>query len=136
MPFNRFDFILIWLCYSSKHEHALTHTRTPVNIEQDNFFKCLFEQDFWWFIANRKGEIVPIVFSNNSRAKRFKTIVIRVLLLSFLWHIQIKTPTRETKLFKHTKKATNNTKLSSFKRRGHHHRWPLTLFSSRVCPPH
>ena len=28
---------------------------------------------------------------------------------------------QETKLFKHTKKETNNTKLASFKRRGHHH---------------
>ena len=32
------------------------------------------------------------------------------------------TLTRKTKLFKHTKKATNNTTLASFKRRDHHHR--------------
>ena len=45
------------------------------------------------------------------------------------WHKSIlsnRTLTRKTKLFKHTKKATNNTKLASFKRCGHHHHWLLT----------
>ena len=65
----------------------------------------------------------------------FWTIVIHVLLLSFLWHIQIKdsrnsytgTLTRKkTKVFK-DKKATNNANYPcSFKKHGHHHRWLLT----------
>ena len=54
------------------------HTRTQVKIGQDNIFKCLFELDFRRFIANRKGEIVPIVFSDDGRAKRSNIIYSRV----------------------------------------------------------
>ena len=31
--------------------------------------KCLFEQDFGWFIPNRKRAIIPIVFSNDSKVE-------------------------------------------------------------------
>ena len=38
--------------------HAHTHAHKSI-LSKIIFFKCLFEQDFRWFIANRKGEIVP-----------------------------------------------------------------------------
>ena len=53
-----------------------------------------------------------------------------IFLSAFLNKFRTKKPTgtftRKTKLFRHTKRATNNTKLASFKGRGHHHRFPLT----------
>ena len=59
-PLTRLTYSIIALLFIKTQTR--THTRTQVSIEQDNIFKCLFEQDFRWFIANRKGEIVP--FSN------------------------------------------------------------------------
>ena len=54
--------------------HAHTHAHKSI-LSKIIFFKCLFEQDFRWFIANRKGEIVPIVFSNDGSAKRLASFL-------------------------------------------------------------
>ena len=95
------------LCYSLKHKQAAhTHAHKSV-LSKIIFFKCLFEQDYRWFTVNRKGEIVP--YSNKRHQQEHKK-------LNYL----------------NTKTETNNTKLASFKRRGHHHRWLLT-FITAVC---
>ena len=53
---------LFFCSYSLKNTntHARTHTHARKSILSEIIFlKCFFEQDFRWFIANRKGKIVP-----------------------------------------------------------------------------
>ena len=93
-----YSIIALLFIKTQTRTHAPTHTRKQVNY----FFKCLFEQDFRWFIANRKGKSC----SNKRHQQELLNEKLNYL--------------------KTQKKATNNTQLASFKRRGHHHRWPLT----------
>ena len=75
-------------------------------------------------ICLKESEVWRKVVSNKITA----TLVTQGLLASFLSltysnkRYQQELLHEKTKLFKHTKKATNNTKLASFKRHGHHHR--------------
>ena len=79
------------LACHQKHIIIKTQTRTHAHesiLSKIIFFKSLFEQDFRWSIANKKGEIVPIVSSNDGRAKLSNiTTDSRVIVLSCLFYI-------------------------------------------------
>ena len=97
-----YSIIALLFIKTQTRTHAHTHAHKSI-LSKIIFFKCLFEQDFRWFIANRKGKS----YSNKRHQQE--------LLNEKLNYLK-----------KDAKKATNNTQLASFKRRGHHHRWPLT----------